>query len=205
MTSLSTPGTQGAASPLVDQALALDVYFRSLLSESTPAEASLNVAVVPVPTAVEVVPAAQTAMPFQALLFSVAGLTLAVPLAELHGVLTWSATSITPLPGHAPFFLGVRVHLGRNVKIIDAGHLVSPEGRRMGVTDPRHIVLIGEGEWGLACEDIGEVVTLGMQDVHWRSTRTERPWLLGTVTEQLCALLDTRAFAAELATGLPAA
>lgn len=196
MTSLPSPGTQSAAPLLVDQALALDVYFRSLLCEATPAEVSLNV----VPVAAVEAPV-QTEMPSQVLLFSVAGLTLAVPLAELHGVLTWSAASITPLPGHAPFFLGVRVHLGRNVKIIDVGHLISPGGRHMEVTDPRHIVLIGDGEWGLACESIGEVITLAANDIRWRSARTERPWLLGTVTKYLCALLDTRAFAAELATG----
>jgi len=196
MTSLPSPGTQSAAPLLVDQALALDVYFRSLLCEATPAEVSLNV----VPVAAVEAPV-QTEMPSQALLFSVAGLTLAVPLAELHGVLTWSATSITPLPGHAPFFLGVRVHLGRNVKIVDVGHLISPGGRRMEVTDPRHIVLIGDGEWGLACENIGEVITLAANDIRWRSARTERPWLLGTVTKYLCALLDTRVFAAELAAG----
>lgn len=198
MTSLPSPGTQSAAPPLVDQALALDVYFRSLLCDATPAEASLNVVAVPV-AAIEA--PVQAEMPFQVLLFSVAGLTLAVPLAELHGVLTWSATNITPLPGHAPFFLGVRVHLGRNVKIIDVGHLISPGGRRIEVTDPRHIVLIGDGEWGLVCESIGEVITLAVNDIRWRSVRTERPWLLGTVTKYLCALLDTRAFAAELATG----
>lgn len=202
MTSLPAPSAQRTASPLIDQSLALDVYLRSLLSETAPADVPLNVAVVPAPAAVEVTPA-QVEMPFQALLFRVAGLTLAVPLAELHGVLTWSATSITPLPGHAPFFLGVRAHLGRNVKIIDAGYLISPKGRRMGVTDPRHIVLIGGGEWGLACESIGEVIALAAKDIRWRSVHTERPWLLGTVTKHLCALLDTRAFAAELATGLP--
>lgn len=204
MTSLSASDAQGTASPMVDQALALDIYLRSLLCETAPADVPLSVTGVPALAAVESTPA-QAEMPFQALLFSVAGLTLAVPLAELHGVLTWSAASITPLPGHAPFFLGVRVHLGRKVKIIDAGHLISPGGRPANVTDPRHIVLIGGGEWGLACEDIGMVVSLAAEDVRWRHTRTERPWLLGTVTEHLCALLDSRAFAAELATGLPSA
>lgn len=205
MSLLHMPEAQNTVPPLVNQAQALDVYLRSLLSEQpSPTETPVSVVVVQqAPVRAEEPPSAQTDGPFQALLFGVAGLTLAVPLAELHGVLTWSKC-ITPLPGHAPFFLGVRVHLGRNVKVIDTGVLIAPRQRRPeGEVDLRHIILIGGGEWGLACEDIGEVVTLRAHDVHWRSARTERPWLLGTVTEHLSALLDTQAFAAELAQGLP--
>ncbi|MDP1708233.1 MAG: chemotaxis protein CheW [Gammaproteobacteria bacterium] len=204
MSPLHVPEVQNTAPPLVDQAQALDVYLRSLLSEQPlPVEAPACVAVAQqVPVKAEEPPSALTDGPFQVLLFSVAGLTLAVPLAELHGVLTWSK-GITPLPGHAPFFLGVRVHLGCNVKVIDTGALIAPRQRRPEEMNLRHIILIGGGEWGLACEDIGEVITLRAQDVRWRSARTERPWLVGTVTAHLSALLDTQAFATELAQGLP--
>ncbi|MDO9372446.1 MAG: chemotaxis protein CheW, partial [Gammaproteobacteria bacterium] len=151
-------------------------------------------------------PAADT--PFQVLLFRVAGLTLAVPLAELNGVLPWPEC-ITPLPGHTPFFLGVTTHLGRHVKIIDTGYLMAPEQHRplqrrlprRAETGLRHVVLMGGGEWGMACETIAEVLTLAPGEVRWRATRAERPWVAGTVTEHLCALLDTRAFAAELKGG----
>ena len=50
----------------------------------------------------------------------------------------------------------------------------------------------------MACEGIAEVLTLAPGAVRWRATRTQRPWIAGLVTEHLCVLLDTRAFASEL-------
>lgn len=196
----TTPGTRATLPALVDQALALDVYFDALLSEAAPQVDSVTAADPEATTATSLANDA----PFQVLLFRVAGLTLAVPLAELHGVMAWPRC-ITPLPGHAPFFLGVLTHLGRNVKIIDTGCLIVPDQRRREKTELRHIVLIGGGQWGLACEDIAEMITLAPDEVRWRGARTVRPWLAGTVTKHLCALLDTRAFAAELGKGQPAA
>lgn len=180
--------TQDTPPALVDQSLALGVYLESLLCEAPQAA----LAAPPLEAGTPV-----TDTPFQVLLFRVAGLTLAVPLAELNGVLPWPGC-ITPLPGHAPFFLGVATHLGRHVKIIDTGRLL---GR--AETGLRHVVLMGGGEWGMACEGIAEVLTLAPGEVRWRAARAERPWIAGTVTEHLCALLDTRAFAGELKRGMP--
>lgn len=188
---------------LLDQSLALGVYFESLLCETPQAICMPTTTVTDtspvIAAAVTPLPAMDT--PFQVLLFRVAGLTLAVPLAELNGVLPWPRC-VTPMPGHTPFFIGVTTHLGRQVKIVDTGHLVAPvQQRRLQHQTKmalRHIVLMGGGEWGMACEDIAEVLTLAPGEVRWRATRTERPWAAGTVTDHLCVLLDTCALAAEL-------
>ncbi|OOZ42144.1 hypothetical protein BOW53_00775 [Solemya pervernicosa gill symbiont] len=139
--------------------------------------------------------------PFQSLLFSVAGLKLAVPLARLNGVLNWS-DEITPMPGHSEHFMGLLPHLDKNVKIVDtAGIVVPPERMKDGERQYGNIILIGEGEWGLACDDIDEVITLGSDDVRWRTSKGKRAWLAGTVIEQMCALLNTDALAEQLGTG----
>jgi purine-binding chemotaxis protein CheW len=57
-----------------------------------------------------------------------------------------------------------------------------------------HLVLIGEGRWGLAASAIGQVISLRPEDVKWRGSQGQRPWLAGTVIQHMCALLEVEAF-----------
>lgn len=137
---------------------------------------------------------------FQCLMFRVAGLTLALPLNKLNGVLPWDADLVSEMPNHRPWFLGLRTHLDHKVKLIDVAKVVLPEDRRAGLPPIDSgrlgkIILIDSGRWGLVCEDVAEVVTLSGSDVKWRSQVGSRPWLAGTVIEQMCALIDSDAFA----------
>lgn len=146
---------------------------------------------------------------FQALLFKVAGLTLAVPLVDLNGVVEWRADAITQMPGHINFYLGLLQHLGNNVAIIDTAHLVMPADRLANLVgdDPykrlTRVVLIDGGRYGLACDEVAQVVTLQPTAVRWRTSRTQRRWLAGTVVEHMCALIDAPAFARMLAERMP--
>ena len=65
----------------------------------------------------------------------------------------------------------------------------------------KHIVLIDDYRWGLACDKIGEVITLNPDAVKWRTSKTTRGWLAGTVIEHMCALLNSEGFAKLLETG----
>jgi purine-binding chemotaxis protein CheW len=134
---------------------------------------------------------------FQALLFSVGKLTLAVPLLTLHSVLDWPEDGVTPMPHQPGWCLGLFRYRERNVRIIDTGKLVIPPDRQTLRSDEpaRHILIVGDGRWGLACDAIGSVVTLSEEGVRWRKADRSRPWLAGTVLEHLCALLDTDALA----------
>ena len=58
------------------------------------------------------------------------------------------------------------------------------------------------GTWGLACDSVGEVIDLSMEQVKWRSSRSKRRWLAGTVLEHMCAIIDPPAFAEMLKTGI---
>ncbi len=145
---------------------------------------------------------------FQSLLFQVAGLTLAVPLAKLNGVTPWDLEQVTEMPGHSRLFLGLYPHHGTNAKVADTAQVVLPPDRLAQLNgDPAerisHLVVIGEGQWGLACSAIGEVVSLGPKDVKWRSASGKRPWLAGTVIHHMCALLDVDALITLLNEGTP--
>ena len=142
---------------------------------------------------------------FQVLLFAVAGLKLAVPLIELNGIVEWGDEYISELPGHASWYLGLIQNQGKNIPVIDTLQQVVPKNRwpaeHLSKRNFKHIILIDSGRWGLACETVLEVITLKTDAVKWRSSRTKRRWLLGTVIDQMCALLDSSEFAAMLETG----
>lgn len=142
------------------------------------------------------------AEPFPCLLFRVDGLSLAVPLVHLSGVLPWPE-QITPMPGHQPFFLGLHPHQGRNIKVVDTARVVMPPERLRGgeASGYGNIVVIDDGRWGLACASVDEMVTIDPERVKWRSAGGKRPWLAGTVIDQMCALLDVAAFARMLESG----
>lgn len=145
--------------------------------------------------------------PFQALLFKVAGLTLAVPLVELSGVQEWDSEALTSLPGHQPWYLGLCEYRERSVPVVDTALLVLPEDRLQRLTQKpeerlNRVVYIDDGRWGLACDEVAEVVSLTPDKVRWRTSRTKRQWLAGTVIDHMCAIIDPPSFATMLATGI---
>lgn len=145
--------------------------------------------------------------PFQILLFSVAGLKLAVPLVGLSGVIKWT-DSVTEMPGHADFYMGILQHLNNKVAVIDTARMVLPEKQLAEFASDipqdrvNHIVLIDDYRWGLACDSIGEVITLKPDEVRWRTSKTSRGWLAGTVIEHMCALLNSEGFSLMLENGV---
>jgi purine-binding chemotaxis protein CheW len=42
------------------------------------------------------------------------------------------------------------------------------------------------------------VISLRPEDVKWRGSQGRRPWLAGTVIQQMCALLEVDAFLEQL-------
>lgn len=141
--------------------------------------------------------------PFQVLFFYIAGIKLAVPLIELCGVVKWTS-SVTEMPGHADFYMGILRHLKRNIAVIDAAKMVLPDNKQAQLVSDKarervkHIVLIGDYSWGLACDRIGEVITLQPSDIRWKKSNTGQIWLSGTVVEHMCALLNSEGFSSIL-------
>jgi purine-binding chemotaxis protein CheW len=111
------------------------------------------------------------------------------------------------MPGHADFYMGILQHLGNKIAVIDTARMVLPENKLalLAGENPRqrvkHIVLIDDYKWGLACDAISEVITLQPDDIRWRTSKTSRPWLAGTVIEHMCALMNSKGFADMLRQG----
>lgn len=130
---------------------------------------------------------------FECLIFRVAGLQLAVPLVLL-GAIHRMDTDLHPIPGRPRWFMGMMPSGEHNLRVVDTAEWVMsgrvPEGARDGY---QFVIRLDDSEWGLACDEVAQSFTLRPDDVRWRSERSRRPWLAGTVVDHMCALLDVGA------------
>lgn len=140
--------------------------------------------------------------PFECLLFDVAGLTLAVPLVCLGSIYPLADQELTPLFGQPDWFLGILPCQAGNLKVLDTARWVMPDRYREDFRQGLQYVISVEGyEWGLAVHQVSRSIRLDPSEIKWRSQRTQRPWLAGTVIEHMCALLDVASLAELIASG----
>jgi len=207
---------------LLEQQLALGAYLDALLTDGAVAtdqtvktESLSKIetpAVEPEPATEPVAEVVVDGVPewaqtrFQALLFEVGGLTLAVPLVKLKGVVS-NEHGLTEMPGHSSLFLGVTPYQGMQSKVVDTARFVLPKDRVAQLDEDiseraAHLVVIDEGRWALACSKIGDVIELDSEQVKWRTAASKRLWLAGTVINQMCALLDIDELTQQLVEGM---
>lgn len=127
---------------------------------------------------------------FDVLLFSVSQLTLAVPLITL-GQIQKISNNLTPLFGQTDWFMGVLPTDYGKIRCVDTALFVMPERYRAECRSQYRFVITIDGfPWGLAVDEVNQPITLQPASVNWRSSRSKRPWLAGTVKEHMCALID---------------
>lgn len=133
--------------------------------------------------------------PFECLIFTVAGLQLAVPLVLL-GAIHRIEEEIRPIPGSPRWYMGIRPGSHQNLRVVDTAEWIMAGRAPANARDNyRFVIRLDNSEWGLACDDVAQSFTLSPEDVRWRTARSKRPWLAGTVIEQMCALVDVRTMA----------
>ncbi len=129
--------------------------------------------------------------PFECLLFSAGGLTLAVPLVELGSIYLLERDDLTEIFGQVEWFLGLIRTARGNVRVVDSARVVMPERYQAGMPDNyQFVITLNNSDWGLGADALAGTTLLGPESVRWRSERSKRPWLAGTVVEKMCALLD---------------
>jgi purine-binding chemotaxis protein CheW len=66
-----------------------------------------------------------------------------------------------------------------------------PRQYHEAVLEGYHFVIrLGDTNWGVACDSVAEAIQLEPEQVKWRTERSKRAWLSGTVIDHMCALLD---------------
>ncbi|KZZ49060.1 hypothetical protein A3759_04505 [Thalassolituus sp. HI0120] len=126
----------------------------------------------------------------ECLIFKVAGLKLAIPLSLLGGVHN-ASDKITPLFGQADWSVGVWQSDAQKLTIVDSAQLIMPErGIRLNDQGFGFVIQLDRSHWALACEEICDTTTLVYDSIKWRGDNSKRPWLAGTVIDEMCALID---------------
>ena len=140
---------------------------------------------------------------FAAMVFKVRDLSLALPVQELAGVIDWQTAGVEQQAGSL-LLLGQSRHKGKTVHVVDTARFILPEEKlttlaAQGGTALSRIILIDNGNIGLACEEVYELIDIHPEQVTWRSENTRRKWLAGTMLEEMIVLLDA-ATAADILT-----
>ena len=132
---------------------------------------------------------------FECLLFHVGGLKMAVPLVELGGIQKSDYEKVTKIFSQPDWFIGVSSVNDLRIRTVDTARWVMPNHYKGELHDSfKFIIQLDRSNWGLACEDVAEAISLEPSDVKWRSDRSKRPWLAGTVIKHMCAILDVQGF-----------
>lgn len=132
---------------------------------------------------------------FECLIFTVAGLKLAVPLVSLGAIHTIDQ-ELTPLVGRPKWFLGLLPVGEKNIRVVDSALWIMPERYNEGVKDGyRFVIRLDNSDWGMACDSVAQSFSIAPEEVRWRTDRGKRPWLAGTVIDHMCALMDVAAVA----------
>lgn len=129
---------------------------------------------------------------FQALIFNVAGMNLAVPLISLGGINRFDQ-EVTELFGKPDWFIGLTPGHKGNINVVDTCRWVMPEkyaeAKAKGL-DYSFTILLGETQWGLCCSQVHNAITVEPDQVKWRTENSKRPWLAGMLIAERCVLLD---------------
>ncbi len=130
---------------------------------------------------------------FLALFFRVGKLLLATPLCDLQHMRKMPE-KLGRVPGQSSWFLGLMEDQGRQVGILDTGQLLFASHRgavqNCQSRDYARILVVHGKKWALACDEVLSISRLPSEKVRWRTRRQNRPWLIGTLTEELIAVID---------------
>ncbi|QFU23467.1 chemotaxis protein CheW [Shewanella eurypsychrophilus] len=140
---------------------------------------------------------------FQVLFFKVAGLTLAVPLVSLGGIV--KLERVNHIMGRPSWYKGVQTYRDSQLNIVDTCAWVMPEKYDEALAETvnyQYVVLLEDSNWGLTCESLVNSVKINKSAVNWRSNAGKRPWLAGVVREQMCGILHVQALIELLNSGL---
>lgn len=140
---------------------------------------------------------------FQVLFFKVAGLTLAVPLVSLGGIV--QIEHINHIIGRPKWYKGVQTYRESQLNVVDTAAWVMPEKYDEKLAQSinyQYLVVLENSNWGLACETLLNAVKINKSQVNWRGRAGKRPWLAGVVKEQMCGILHVQALMEMLNAGL---
>ncbi|MCP3687504.1 MAG: chemotaxis protein CheW [Gammaproteobacteria bacterium] len=124
--------------------------------------------------------------PLQCLMFKVADNLLSVPLIEIRGVVNWQ-DKLTRIPQEPDWILGILQYREQNIRVVDCASIL--QIRNGGDASSGHILILGDDEWGLTCDQVDKVVTLEYDDIQWNQS-SSNSLIYGAIRESLASLIN---------------
>lgn len=134
--------------------------------------------------------------PFKCLLVKSAGMNLIIPAMSVSYIERINK-KITRLPLDVEAFRGVITLRERSIAIVDLFALISENSSSGNQSSMQveshhveHVVVMENGDYALACDDIGEMMTLETESVRWNKASFNNPMFVGIVPEYLCPIVN---------------
>jgi len=127
--------------------------------------------------------------------FSLAGLKLALPSGKVRNIVDALnlAASAADSP---PWVMGTLGVADINITVVNLCGFILPPERQPLAWQPSTIIVLQDSCWGLGCDGYLAADSLEPGHVLWRTVRTRRSWLAGTVSRFGYALIDVDALIA---------
>ncbi|GEM_PF-2113322 len=130
---------------------------------------------------------------FLALFFKVNNLPLATPLQDLSRTIDLPE-EIGQLPNQPAMVIGYIQNQGDQVVLLDTPFLFKRDVRKIkqqhDTSSYKKALIIRNSHWGIVCDEVSAVVKLEFNEIQWRRSKVDKPWLLGIATDQLRSLID---------------
>ena len=126
---------------------------------------------------------------FQVLFFLVKGIRFAVPLVNLGGI--FQCDKVTPLFGKPDWFQGIADIRGRKMNVVDTLKWVKSDAPQSEKYE--YMISLDKTLWSIGCDVLEGNRILNKENITWRQTAGNRPWLAGIVKKEMCALLHVKA------------
>ncbi len=134
--------------------------------------------------------------PFECLLVKSAGMNLMLPAMSVSCIELVNK-KIIRLPLDVEAFRGVLTLRQRSVAVIDLLTLISEKASAANKNSTQveshhveHVIVMENGKYALACDDIGELVMLETKSVRWNKASFNNPMFAGIVPEYLCPIVN---------------
>jgi purine-binding chemotaxis protein CheW len=130
--------------------------------------------------------------PFQALLFDINRLQLAIRTEDIKAILPWPETPLeqSQESSNNKAIIGSYNLAANQIKIINTVNIVLPIQHRRSLAIPSFMIVVGEGNWALSSHKINSVIILAPEEMRWRKNKGTRPWLAGTSIENSCSIVN---------------
>lgn len=134
--------------------------------------------------------------PFQCLNIKVDNMNLMLPAISVSYIERINK-KIVRLPIETEAFRGVVVLRNRSIAVIDLYKLISENGISYDQNDKNveeyyveYVIVMEDGNYALACGEIGEMTELYPEDVRWNKASFNNPLFAGIVSDRLSAIIN---------------